>query len=129
MTGERARVRQLPRVLKRQDRRRTTGEHFWTEMLTPRHADDNPVMSMVAWLEHFEPGASSIKHAHQNEAIFYILEGSGYEIHEGQRYDWKAGDVVIVPGGSVHQHFDPSTEERASALVINPKPLFFFLNL
>jgi quercetin dioxygenase-like cupin family protein len=32
-----------------------------------------------------------------NEAAFYILDGEGYEVHDGIRYDWKAGDVAIGP--------------------------------
>jgi Cupin domain len=44
-------------------------------------------------------------HGHQNEAAFYILEGAGYEIHDGQRYDWSAGDTLYVPTNTVGQHF------------------------
>ena len=126
---ERDRVRSLPRVMKAKERRFGGGDLFWTEHITPRDAQLNPVTSLVSWIEYFAPGAKSLKHGHQNEAIFYILEGRGYEIHNGKRYKWKKGDVVIVPGGSVHQHFNADSKKRAVALVINPKPLYFFLNL
>ena len=33
------------------------------------------------------PRGSNHGHGHQNEAAFYILEGAGFEIHDGQRYD------------------------------------------
>ena len=52
------------------------------------------------------PGGASQKHGHVNEAAFYILDGRGYEIHDGVRYDWKAGDVAIVHNNCVHQHFN-----------------------
>ena len=58
-------------------------------------------------------------HGHQNEALFYILEGRGYEIHDGQRYDWSAGDLVLVHTDSVHRHYNPY-DERATALVMMP---------
>ena len=47
-----------------------------------------------------------------NEAAFYILDGEGYEIHDGIRYDWKAGDVAIVHNNCVHQHFNASRPSR-----------------
>jgi quercetin dioxygenase-like cupin family protein len=46
------------------------------------------------------------KHGHVNEAAFYILDGTGYEIHDGIRYDWEAGDIAIIHNNCVHQHFN-----------------------
>ena len=31
-------------------------------------------------------GKSNHGHGHQNEAVFYILQGKGYEIHDDKRY-------------------------------------------
>src|SRR5436190_24386272 len=48
-------------------------------------------------------------HRHQGGLIIYVLEGRGYSIVEGQRCDWKAGDLLllpITPGGVEHQHFN-----------------------
>ena len=59
-----------------------------------------------------------------NEAAFYILDGEGYEIHDGIRYDWKAGDVAIVHNNCVHQHFNASPTKPARALVMKTKPMF-----
>ena len=69
------------------------------------------------------------KHGHVNEAAFYILDGEGYEIHDGVRYDWKAGDVAIVHNNCVHQHFNASPKEPARALVIKTKPMYLFMNM
>ena len=32
-------------------------------------------------------GGTNFGHGHQNDAHFYIFDGSGYEIHDGKRYD------------------------------------------
>jgi gentisate 1,2-dioxygenase len=64
-----------------------------------------------------------------NEAAFYILDGVGYEIHDGVRYDWKAGDVAIVHNNCVHQHFNASKDKPARALVIKTKPMYMFMNM
>ena len=75
------------------------------------------------------PGGSNRGHGHQNEALFYVLEGTGYEIHDGLRYDWSTDDLVIVHVDSVHQHFNASPSERARLLVIKAKATYNFLGL
>ncbi len=80
-------------------------------------------------LEEYAPGGTTQKHGHVNEAAFYILDGAGYEIHDGMRYDWKAGDVAIVHNNCVHQHFNASEREPARALVIKTKPMYLFMNM
>src|SRR4051812_12329373 len=80
-------------------------------------------------LEEYAPGGKSQKHGHVNEAAFYILDGAGYEIHDGIRYDWKAGDVAIVHMNCVHQHFNADPDKPARALVLKPKPLIMFMNM
>jgi quercetin dioxygenase-like cupin family protein len=75
------------------------------------------------------PGKSNHGHGHQNEALFYVLEGNGYEIHDDKRYDWSKGDLVIVHNDSVHRHFNASNTERAVCLVIKAKCTWMFLGL
>jgi quercetin dioxygenase-like cupin family protein len=73
-------------------------------------------------------GKSNHGHGHQNEAVFYILEGSGYEIHDDQRYPWEAGDLVVVHTDSVHRHFNDGTE-KAKALVMKAKSTWMYFGL
>jgi gentisate 1,2-dioxygenase len=81
---------------------------------------------------HFEllgPGGRSQKHGHMNSAVFYILEGEGYDVHDGVRHNWKAGDACIVEPGCVHQHFNANSGRQAKMLVMKAKPLYLFSNL
>jgi gentisate 1,2-dioxygenase len=80
-------------------------------------------------LEEYGPGGKSQKHGHVNEAAFYILDGKGYEVHDGIRYDWKAGDVAIVHNNCVHQHFNADPNKPARALVMKTKPMYLFMNM
>lgn len=92
---------------------------------------DDPFLTQTVQ-SHFveiDPGGSNGGHGHQNEAAFYILRGSGYEIHDDRRYDWQAGDLVVVHNDSRHQHFNASDTEPALALVVKPKSTFMFLGL
>lgn len=75
------------------------------------------------------PEAKSQRHAHQNEALMYILEGEGYEIHDGKKYAWEPGDLGLIHGGCVHQHFSADPENPARVLIIKAKPLYLFLHL
>src|SRR5216684_4520747 len=59
---------------------------------------DDPFLTQslqVHFVELF-PGGENRGHGHQNEACFYILEGEGYEIHDGVRYEWQKDDFAIV---------------------------------
>ena len=58
-----------------------------------------------------------------------MLKGRGHDIHDGRHISWKAGDVMIVENGSVHQHFNDDPQEEAILLVFKAKPLFLFMHL
>ncbi len=75
------------------------------------------------------PGGANREHGHQNEALFYILEGRGYEIHDGRRYDWEKDDLVVVHTDSVHRHHNASATERALAIVMKAKAAWMYLGL
>ncbi|MGH2490407.1 MAG: cupin domain-containing protein [Candidatus Limnocylindria bacterium] len=54
------------------------------------------------------PHSSSHKHTH-TEAMLYVLEGRGYSLIDGKRYDWEEGDAVHVPPRMTeHEHFNDS---------------------
>ncbi len=92
---------------------------------------DEPFLtqSLQAHFVRLDPGGANGGHGHQNEAMFYILEGRGYEIHDGRRYDWAQGDVVVVNTDCVHQHFNADPERPALAIVIKAKALWMLLGL
>ena len=94
----------------------------------------NPHAAMVAQsiethIEAYGPGAFGQKHGHMNSAVFYVLKGYGHDVHDGRHIPWKAGDVMIVENGCVHQHFNDDPENEAILLVMKAKPLFLFMHL
>ena len=124
---ELARLRAQPRVRKGRlitfvDGPQTFSRHY----VEPK---DGITQLFHLHIEEWGPGARSQKHGHVNEAAFYILDGEGYEIHDGIRYDWKAGDIAIVHNNCVHQHFNASSTKPARALVLKTKPMFLFMNM
>lgn len=76
-----------------------------------------------AYMQIVPPGSKSGKHRHLAEECLYVLEGSGYDLHQDcdveitddyywkpqdkvQRFDYEAGDVIYVPPNTIHQHFN-----------------------
>jgi quercetin dioxygenase-like cupin family protein len=75
------------------------------------------------------PGGRNDGHGHQNEALFYVFEGTGYDIHDGERYDWEAGDALVVHADSVHQHFNASAAAPVHGIIFKAKALWLYLGL
>lgn len=124
---ELARLRAMPRVRKGSEIKFVDGpQAFSRHYVEPK---DGITQTFHLHLEEYGPGGKSQKHGHVNEAAFYILDGEGYEIHDGVRYDWTAGDVAIVHNNCVHQHFNASSDKPARALVIKTKPMYLFMNM
>jgi quercetin dioxygenase-like cupin family protein len=85
--------------------------------------------SIETHIEVYAPGAYGQKHGHLNSAVFYVLKGRGHDVHDGKRIEWKAGDIMIVENGCVHQHFNDDPDNEAILLVFKAKPLFLFMHL
>jgi quercetin dioxygenase-like cupin family protein len=127
LKDELQRLRDMPRVRKAKDIKFRDGPQTYSRhYVEPK---DGITQTFHLHLEEYSPGGRSQKHGHVNEAAFYILDGEGYEVHDGIRYDWKAGDIAIVHNNCVHQHFNASPAKAARALVIKTKPMYMFMNM
>src|SRR5919199_1873869 len=62
----------------------------------------------VCFTAEIPPGAHTGKHRHGEEGIF-IIEGEGFSVIDGRRYDWKPESGMLVPFGAEHQHFNTGT--------------------
>ena len=124
---ELGRLRSLPRVIKGFGRGWHGGPQGWHKnMMNPGFG---MIQSLHCSVQEIAPGGRSQKHGHQNAALLYVLEGKGYDIHDGVRYDWSAGELVLVTPGCVHQHFNALKDRPARVLIIKAKPLNIFMGL
>ena len=74
------------------------------------------------------PHSSSHKHTH-TEAMLYVLEGRGYSVIDGKRFDWEQGDAVHVPPRMTeHEHFNDS-DARTRTLRIEFGIRYFYEGL
>ena len=120
-------LREQPRVYKSKAKPFKGGPvQYHKRMIDPQYA--TVTQTIESHIDIILPGGYGQKHGHMNSAVFYILEGEGYDIHDGIRYDWEAGDALIVENACVHQHF-PDPEQQSKVLVVKGKPSFLFFNL
>lgn len=115
---ELSRVASLPHVLKYDkfpwgQTQMAYDKKFVCDIMLDKQANNAPIYTIAALEQVIPPGAASGRHRHFVEAMFYVCEGKGWEIHDGQKYPWEAGDLFLVPTYAIHQHnTDPTTSAR-----------------
>lgn len=61
------------------------------------------------------------KHRHQGGLAIYVIEGSGWTVADGVRYDWEEGDLLLLPvkpEGVEHQHFNAEEGQSCKWLAL-----------
>lgn len=65
-------------------------------------------------------------HRHVSAAINYYFQGRGYSSVAGNRYEWKAGDLMLsAPGWAVHNH--AAYDDYVYELTIQDQPLNIYM--
>lgn len=122
-------VLEAPRVFKSKEIAFKGGPVAFGKHIISAKIPENATQVIETHIEVLAPGGKSQKHGHLNGAVMYALEGRGYEIHDGERLDWEAGDAFIVKNSCVHQHFNADPEKPARLLVMKGKPVYMFFHL
>ena len=84
---------------------------------------DTPLQDWLVFVHDLK--TQSGKHRHQGGLVIYVIDGTGYSVVDGERVDWKAGDLLLLPikpEEVEHQHFnlDPSKPCHWIAFVYMP---------
>jgi gentisate 1,2-dioxygenase len=85
-------------------------------------------LSLTQWVVFLRDhtGVQSGRHRHQGGITIFGVEGDGYSVVNGHRFDWSAEDAVllpIVPGGLDHQHFRARDDRPSKFIGIIYEPL------
>lgn len=62
--------------------------------------------SIFLGIQTFAPGEHIVPHRHNSYALYHIIEGEGYSVLDGQRFDWKKGDTFACPPMASHEHIN-----------------------
>jgi gentisate 1,2-dioxygenase len=49
-----------------------------------------------------------------------VIQGRGYDVHDGARWNWEAGDLVSIPAMVEHQHFNADADHPVLLLSSMP---------
>lgn len=122
--AEKQKTRTLPRVLKGKDipwvQNAQTYYHGFIRPGLMNRLKQGPIFTMMIAEQMVFPAHKSGRHRHYYEAIFYTIDGEGYEIHDNKRWDWATGDVMTVPTFCIHQHFNSRADKPAHFLFSTP---------
>lgn len=83
----------------------------------------NPVMKTFScWIQMIRPGVHTQAHQEVCSTVYFVFEGSGYSVIDGVRFDWKKGDLFVIPNWKLHEHVNTSSGKRALLFSINDRP-------
>ena len=105
------------------------------------HEKMNTVENCVdIYMQFIPPGQASGQHRHLAEEVFFVIEGSGYDLHwdvqfsvdekftwewdeEPKKFEWTRGDFVYIPPYVTHKHFNTDADNPARIIVIHNRIL------
>jgi gentisate 1,2-dioxygenase len=92
------------------------------------------------YMQFLPGGGASGKHRHLAEEVFFVIEGSGYDLHwdvsfavdekfswdweeEPKRFNWTRGDFVYIPPYVMHKHHNTDPDNPARIIVCHNRIL------
>jgi gentisate 1,2-dioxygenase len=92
------------------------------EYTNPQTGD--PVMrTFTCWIQMLRPGVHTRAHRHTGSSVYLAFEGHGATVIDGVRFEWRPGDMFVVPSWAVHEHLNASADERAILFSVHDTPL------
>jgi gentisate 1,2-dioxygenase len=89
-----------------------------------------PVMpTMSCRVQLLRPGEHTKAHRHTGSAAYHVVKGSGMTIIDGKRFDWRKGDIFVLPPWAMHEHANGSRNEDAVLFSIQDAPVLTALGL
>lgn len=85
--------------------------------------NQGPVLPTMACYAQLLRGKEHTKaHRHTSSTVYYVLDGAGHSVMDGERFDWAEGDFFMVPPWAWHEHAN-GTGSDATFFVMSDKPI------
>ncbi len=68
-------------------------------------------------IQAINPGEHIVPHRHTSYAIYHIVQGEGYSIVEGQKFEWTRGDTFTCPPWALHEHICTGAEQAIQYVI------------
>jgi gentisate 1,2-dioxygenase len=85
--------------------------------------------TMACWLQMLRPAEHTRAHRQTGSSVYYVAEGRGETIIDGQRFVWGKGDIFVVPSWAAHEHANASNSQDAILFSIQDYPVLEKLDL
>jgi gentisate 1,2-dioxygenase len=87
-----------------------------------------PLMPTIAcWIQLLRPGVRTKAHRETGSAVYFVFDGRGHSVIDGQRFDWRKGDLFVVPTWAWHEH--ASDDGEAVLFSVQDTPIMRALGL
>ncbi len=60
--------------------------------------------TLGCYLQLIRPGVRTRAHRETSSAVYYVIQGTGFSVIDGARYEWGPGDFFAVPPRAPHAH-------------------------
>jgi gentisate 1,2-dioxygenase len=107
------------------------GSPFDAIALEYRHPQTGgPILpTMACWVQLLRPGERTMAHRHTGGAVYYVVQGEGATVVDGQRFVWSKRDIIALPPWALHEHANTSSSEDAVLFSIQDTPVLQALGL
>jgi quercetin dioxygenase-like cupin family protein len=85
--------------------------------------------NLAMFIREIPAGAATGSHYHNFEAVAYVLDGRGHDVHDGKTVRWRTGDGLYIPPMVTHRHVNDDPRRPARLLFIANWPLLNHLGI
>jgi quercetin dioxygenase-like cupin family protein len=85
--------------------------------------------NLAMFIREIPAGGATGSHYHNFEAVAYVLDGRGHDVHDGKAVRWRTGDGLYIPPMVVHRHVNDDPARPARLLFIANWPLLNHLGI
>jgi len=78
--------------------------------------------TMACYAQLLRPNEHTKAHRQTASTIYHVMEGEGFSVIDGLRFDWAKGDVFVVPPWAAHEHAN-ATGEDALLFAVSDRPV------
>ena len=89
-----------------------------------------PVMASISCcIQLLRPGVRTSAHRHTSSVVYFVVRGRGHSLINGERFDWKERDFLVLPNWAWHEHANESASEEAILFSVSDRPVLDALGL
>jgi gentisate 1,2-dioxygenase len=85
--------------------------------------------TMACMVQLLRPGEHTKAHRHTGSGVYHVVNGAGFTIIDGQRFNWSKGDIFALPPWALHEHANLSASADAVLFSIQDLPVLQALGL